>query len=204
MRTPHLKTFLPLGTRRHQTGASVLERGLTRFAVPGQSCFRMSPADSLHRLAPDSNSPQISDDIGEAANAKSIRLAWCYSVLLGNSTSHADRELSVKLRVQATSCVTQFADVAPGMGPYSAGYANASALVSDDTFVLCAGPNPMQMVGALSTILPLRMIAPAVGPVFPALFKKPGYYISRRGQLVGPMSLSAVSAALPKTLFING
>jgi hypothetical protein len=200
-----LEDFLASGrVASLQNGAHVLQRGLKLYAVPGQTCFRTSLADSIHRLAPDSNSPQICDDAGESSNAKAIRLGWTYSLLLAGSNSHIDRVLAAELRAKATACVTQFADVAAAMGPYSAGYANAAALVTDNTVILCAGLDPAKMANEMVPFSPLRVVAPVVGPVYPSLFKKPGYYVCRHGQMVGPMTADQVTNLLPATLFING
>ncbi|MHB8637409.1 MAG: DUF255 domain-containing protein [Fimbriimonadaceae bacterium] len=187
-----------------ENGAAVLNRGLNLFAMPSQSAYRMASFDSAHRVVPDSNPPQLCDDTGESANAAAIRLAWMYSQLLSRSSSHADRQLAAALRARATATVTQFADLAVTMGPYTGGYALAAALTADDTFVLCSGPDPVTMANNFAPKSPFRMVAPVAGPVFPELLGKPGYYVSKQGQLTGPLTESAALKLLPPTLFIGG
>lgn len=187
-----------------EDGAAVLKRSLELFAVPNESCYQMAFLDSPHRVAPASTPPQICDDTGESTNAAVIRLAWTYAQLLGHSTSPADRRLAADIRAKATATMTQFADVAVGMGPYTGGYALATALTTDDTLLLCSGPDPVKMANDLAPKSPLRLVAPVAGPVYPELLGKPGYYVARHGQLIGPLTQAAALKLLPPTLFIGG
>ena len=185
-------------------GAAVLKRSLDLFGIPNESCYRMALLDSPHRVVPDSNTPQICDDTGESANAAVIRLAWTYAQLLDHSSTPSDRALAAEFRRTATAAVTQFADIAPEMGPYTAGYALATALTVDDTLLLCSGPDPVKMANDVAPKSPFRLVAPVAGPVYPELLRKPGYYLVRRGQRIGPLTQEAALKLLPPTLFIGG
>ncbi|HLK14327.1 MAG TPA: DUF255 domain-containing protein [Fimbriimonadaceae bacterium] len=185
-------------------GASVLSRALDRFAIPGQGGYRMALPESPHRVVPDSNTPQICDDTGESANAAVVRLTWAYSRLLSRSSNLADRKLAETFASKSTAAVAQFADLAAGMGPFVGGYARAASHTVDDTLVLCSGIDPATLANDFAPSSPLRMVAPAVGPVFPELMGKPGYYILRRGQLTGPLSKAAALKLLPPRLDIGG
>ena len=156
-----------------EDGAATLRRGLELFGMPNRTTYRMAPFDSPHRVAPDSNTPQICDDTGESANAAVIRLAWTYAQLLDHSGSAADRRLATDLRAKASATVTQYADLtsrldpAGSMGPNTGGYAHASALTIDDTFVLCAGADPVAMANDFAPKSPFRMVTPVAGPGLP-------------------------------------
>ena len=184
-------------------GAQVLNHGLDLFSIPNQASFRMAASDSSHNSAPDSNIPQICDDVGESSNAMAIRLAWSYARLLDHSSNPGDRRLATQFRARATAAIAQFADIAVSMGPYTGGYALASALASDDTIILCAGADPAAMANAFAPKSPFRLVAPVAGPVYPELVRKPGYYIQKHGQLTGPLTEDATLKLLPPTLFIG-
>lgn len=199
-----LQVFLTLGRIDSlRIGSRVLGRALQLFAAPGRGGLLTAAMDEVHSAAPDSDVIQVGDDAGESQTARLIRLGWAYGSLLSRAKEPANQILSKRFLAASSAAMAQFAEIAPQLGSYAGGYATDSALATDDTIVVCSGPDPTAMVEKVIGRQPLRIIAPVSGPVCPELMSRPGFYLLRRGQLVGPLGFAEACAKLPPTLAVG-
>jgi uncharacterized protein YyaL (SSP411 family) len=198
-----LETFLALGKQDDlQSGVTILNRAIEAYGdAPG--AYLAGANAGAHLSAPDSNIAEIGDDMGESDAARIIRLCWAFGGLLSHSDQAADRQTSDRFRKVAKAVLARFADLAPNLGPYAGSYSCSAALMDDDSMIMCAGDDPLAMASKMALIEPLRLVAPAVGPVYPKLFSKPGYYIVRRGKVMGPFGSQQVVGLLPSTLVLG-
>lgn len=185
-------------------GFSVLNLAIERYSSGHEGLLLQSRNDTLHRLAPDSSVPGVTDDVTESSTAQAIRLAWSYGFLMRNSPDQAGRSQAERLLRFAKAGVGALSLASVDMGPYAGGYALSSAMVADGRVVFCVGKDPSGDASRLARVSPFRMIAPAVGPVRPDLQNRsPGYYIASGSQVSGPFDFATASRLLGSGLVMS-
>jgi uncharacterized protein YyaL (SSP411 family) len=200
-----LQDFLNLGRIPSlEQGLSLLERAMAKFGTDRLGLFNQALPKSAHVSAPSSNVPQIADDFYESNAARMIRLSWSYGQLLAMAPDAARRKSGQHLLKVANDGVAAFASVASLMGAFAGGYDLAAALAADGQVVYAVGPNPAGLAAKLAQLSPLRLVAPAAGPVRPDLQARPvGYYITIQGKTAGPFSLEKAASLLSPQLVVG-
>lgn len=179
-----------------ERGLGALRMALKKFStgVPGAYvAFRPNPDMKLGVLRADV--PEISDTWIESLTARALRLQHAYGRLLRPSPE------GIALETGAQATMNRFADLALSGRARTAGYFAAAAAMVDDDFALAIGPRAIPEAEALQQKCPMRLVAPAYGPVRPDLQGRThGLYIVRGSRIEGPFGLADAAQRLTPTL----
>ncbi len=180
-------------------GAKVLESAFDRFGKSCPGLLTMSPLGEDALGMPDSDVPEVLDNLSEASVAESIRLAHNYGRLLWDTKFG---KTMVRRAYEANAYVAGLG-IAPI--PRVAGYYAAAAQLMDDGYVITVGAEAMSLANTLALRWPNRLVAPAFGPVRRDLQRRPaGIYVIHGAQTLGPFTLAQVANQLSINLQVEG
>ena len=185
-----------------RNGLAVLQRGLATFsgANPGEYKIGLPPSSKL--IPDESVTPQIVDDVGESGSAKVLRLCTEYGrVLLGDGSDSGPGLILLRTAYATDSLL---GDTVGPLGVSGAGFACASASLTDDLYAITVGPQAQALSDQLFALRPTRFIAPAFGPVRPDLKgRAPGIYLFRLGRPTGPLTVAQALQTFPLALDVG-
>lgn len=189
-----LQHFLAFGRADSiEKGFKVLRRARALFESETPGVWRTAiPREGV--LGPkDTDVPEVLDLVRESCTGMAIRLCNTYGRLLRDATalSVAHQSDALLLLQTAQSTVGQNSAVSQEIGLEGAGLLCSVLKVQDDRHALVVGKDAVGIANLLAKKIPRRLVAPAIGPVRPAMQQKPpGIYVITEGNAQGPLSES--------------
>lgn len=189
-----LQDFLASGRGRSlEDGAAVLRRAMVVFKGRSEGLF-----DLGHGAALGSPIPELVDNVGESATAQLIRLLDQYGRIL-KGDSRADG-----FSPMAYLVASKFAEIAEDAGLYASAFLCATLRLANEWHAFAAGPDAVNLANALYRLVPVQLVAPALGPVRPDIQRaRPGIYLVRESQVVGPFSVEEAARRLGSRLSLG-
>ncbi len=182
-----------------ERGEKTLLRAQELYAgnVPGVYC--LSPRNSIGPTPPDSTVPEIDDNARESCTAQMIRLCAEYGRLLTKDSGSVLGKS--KLLDTSIDCIHRFAGITNSTGSQVSGFYCAAAEALDRTYVLTVGPQAVPLAAAVVHRVPLRLVAPAVGPIHREMQRRhPGAYVVSPHKVTGPLVPEQVESLVGATL----
>jgi len=174
-----------------ESGLRTLRRAQTLFAGKRPGEFVLATSLPGRAALPNSNMPEIADNLRESCTAQMIRLSLAYGRLVPPNEG-------LELLRPAFAAVNRFAAIATIDPVATAGYLGATTEAVDETYAVTVGPNAQEMADELFRAVPTRLIAPAFGPVRPDLQRRgPGIYVLN-GTIQGPLTAEQAIRLLPR------
>jgi uncharacterized protein len=197
-----LQDFLASGrVASLEMGLPVLQRALFLFQGPLPGWYRFGLAGGGRLEPQDVHSPEIADNLCESATARLVRLCLAYGRLyLRPAAEETEAQQGLELLRIAYAATSLFAPVSTAAASPFSGYFCAVAALADDAHAFTVGRNAVAEANVLARRVPVRLVAPAIGPVRVDLQDRaPGVYIVRGGDLEGPLSVDEAAGRMGPT-----
>ena len=192
---------------------AVADCGLAQYAATGEiyplrsgelalklaiEKFKDSHTGMMNNVAPDKESdfalrpqvPDLADHDRESMNAQAIRLSYCYSVAAEDEKSRSN------FLIFSQSILSHLNSVMHKANPLAAGYFDAAFDVIEDSAVMIAGPNRVEVGNRLAKALPLSVVFPMSES---KAATKDLLYIRHGSRLDGPFSEAEIQKKMTES-----